>query len=884
MKGLWRRLRELVDREGLDREAEEELREHVELSVADKVATGMDEGEARRRTRLELGDPEEARERLRDGRAGHRLDLLAKDLAYAGRTLRRAPGVSSLQVLTIAAGVAATTLLFALVNGVVLKPLPYPEPGDLVRIFDTNQAIGVERTGSTTGNVADWRRRADLFDGIAAFYTMGRTLTTGSDSEVVLTAQVSEDFFPLLRVPAAAGRTFDAEETHRGLFNHAAAPVGPDPVVVLGYRLWQRRFGGDPGVVGRTVMLERRPFRVVGVMPASFALPEPDVQLFIPWDLSGEQPRDQHYVSVLSRLRPGVTQAQAERHLAGVARTLAEEHPETNAGWSVRLVPLHEERVGDAGRLLFVLLGAVGVFLLVACANVALLALARGLERGRETSVRLALGATRGRILQQFVVESLVVAAAGGLLGGGLAMGGLAALQRFDPGLPRLQEVTLDARVLLFVLGVTMLSALLAGILPAWRRAQALPALDLEADARVRGGGPTSRLRGALVLGQVALSVVLIAGSGLLLRSFLSLRATPTGFDPRGVVVLPIFLDMQAYDSGQKARAYYSRLMERLAALPGVLSVGGATALPTSPLGPDFDRPLWPEEEGSPERARRAWVRIVTPGYFRTLGMAIREGRGFEERDTPESPLVVVVSEGLARRLWPGTSPVGHRVVLDYSTAGTYPYEVVGVVGDVLFSGPRSEPRLEIYMPHAQRPYLILNVAVRTTGDPMRLAPALQAVLHEIDPAKPAHGIHSLDHLLGLTFQRDRQGMWVAVTFAALAVLLAALSLHAMLALRVRERLGEIAVRIALGADRPTLLAWVAGYGLRLVVGGVFLGLALAAGVTRALAGVLFGVSPTDPATAVAAAALPLAIGLVACLLPAWRASRVDPVQVLRRG
>ena len=330
-------------------------------------------------------------------------------------------------------------------------------------------------------------------------------------------------------------------------------------------------------------------------------------------------------------------------------------------------------------------------------------------------------------------------------------------------------------------------------------------------------------------------------------------------------------------------RAYYARLMERLSALPGVTAVGGATALPTSPLGPDFERPVWRDGDTS-ERAPLAWVRMVTPGYFETLGMNIRDGRGFDDRDAPGAPSVVMVSEGLAQRLWPGERAVGRRIMIDYSTAGTYPSEVVGVVGDVRFRGPRSDPRLELYIAHAQRSYLILNVAVRTTEDPRRLAPAIRAVMRDIDPQKPAHGIHTLDQLLGATVSRERQAMLITSVFAVAAVLLSALSLYAMLALRVRERLREIAVRLALGAARADLLLSVAGHGLRLVAAGVLAGLGLAVVSTRALAGLLFGVSPTDPATALAVALLPLVVGIVAAGLPAWRASRVDPANVLRQG
>ena len=882
---LWRTLHELLHADRLDREAADELAQHVEMAVTDKVSRGMDATEARRQARIELGHPEEARESLRDGRPGSFVDSMRQDAVYAARMLRKRPGFSALCVLTIALGVGASSALFTLLSAVVLKPLPFPRPDLLVRIFDTNDEAGIERTGAASGNLADWRRRAHGFAGIAGYYSMGRTFTADGRSEVVLSAQVSEDFFPVLGIGAAVGRTFTAEETARGRFNTAAAPVGADPVVVIAHSLWQRRFGSDPQIVGRSITLERRAFRVVGVMPSGFAMPETGVQLWLPWDLSGDLPRDQHYLGALARLAEGVSRDQAEDGLNAVARVLSEEYPKTNHGWGVRLVGLHEEIVGETSRTLFVLLGAVGLLLLIACANVAVLFLARGLERGPEASIRLALGATRARLLRQFLVESLLIAGLGGALGILGASLAVFLLRRAEADLPRLHEMSLDPFALLFALVATAACTLVAGLPYAWRRARGgVGSGWLEGATRATAGPVRQGLRDVLVVAEVALAVVLLAGAGLLVESHARLQKFDPGFDARGVLVAPMFLDMETYGSGEKTRSYYARLFERLEALPGVVSVGAATALPTSPLGPDFERPVWPEERPDTVRARRqAWVRMVTPRYFETLGIPLREGRAFSEVDGPASPRAVIVSEGLARRLWPATSALGRRLVLDYSTSGTYGYDVVGVVGDVRFGGPRNEARQEIYLPHAQRPYLVLNVALRTTGEPRQLAPAVREILHELDAQKPAHGIHALSDLLGATYAHDRQTMRVMTAFAAAALLLSLFGVHGVLLHRVREQTREIGIRMAVGASRGRVVSWVAGHGLRLVLFGLGVGLGLAAVSTRALSSLLFGVGRADPASLFAVAALPLT-ALIVSLHPAWRASRIDPSEVLRRG
>jgi putative ABC transport system permease protein len=705
MRGLRRRVEELVRRHRLDRESTEEMAAHIEMLVVQKVGRGIDEREARRQARVELGSLQAAREQIAGERTGVALEQGGRELTQAARVLLRSPGLTLLSILTMGVGIGVSAVLFALVNGIVLTPLRYPDADRLVRIFDTNQTAGIERTGVASGNIDDWRRGASSFTGIAGYYAMGRTVSANESAEVVLTAQVSDDFFSIAGVPPTLGRTFTADEVRRAVFSSAAAPTGPDPVVVISHAMWRDRFGAARDVIGKSLVLDRRPFAIVGVMPDGLALPEAGVRLWIPWNISADlaasaafrsvsSPRDQHYLGAIARLRSDVSIDQAQDQLNGVAGDLSVKYPETNRGWGIRLSPLAVETVGDTATVLWVLLAAVGLFLLVACANVALLSLMRGLDRSDETAVRLALGASSTRLLREFMAESMLLAGAGGLLGVVIAAAGLRVLPVLSADLPRLDEVSLDDRTLLFIAAITLFTGVLSGLPQAWRRSRTTEVTSFGGfGARTTAGSGRHALRDAIVIAQVALAAVLLAGSGLLVRSYLHLRTTDPGFDPRGVLVAPVFLDSQAYNSGEKSRAYYRTLFERLSAIPGVVAVGGATTVPTSPLGPDFERPVWPEGVAA-DRARQlpASVRMVTPGYFPVMKLRVVDGRAIDERDQPASPRVIMVSETLAKRLWPGQRVVGRQLVVDYSTAGTYPYEVVGVVADTRFRGPRSEP------------------------------------------------------------------------------------------------------------------------------------------------------------------------------------------------
>jgi putative ABC transport system permease protein len=882
MHGWRRRAIELLRPRTLDRDALEELSHHIDLLVERKMASGIGEPEARRLARLEAGSVTGARALIAEDRTGFAFEQLGREITYATRVLRRSPGVAALSIVTMGVGIGVSALLFTLVDGIVLRPLPYPESEQLVRIFDTNLQAGIDRTGVASGNIDDWRERAGVFDGVAGYYAMGRTVSLEGEADVLITAQVSGDFFPLLRIPPVVGRAFSNEEVERSTFNTAAAPTGPDPVVMLSHRVWMQRFGGNPQAVGATVVIDRRPFRIVGVMGPGFAMPDRGVQLWIPWDLANGHPRDQHYLAAIARLKAGVSREQAEDRLNAVARELAEEFPTTNRGWGVRLSPLAVETIGDAGSTLWLLLSAVGLVLVVACANVALLSLIRGLDRREETAVRLALGASSSRVLRESLWESALLAALAGALGAAIGVAGVRLLPTVTTDLPRLNEVVFDVRAVLFILTVTIVTAVLTGWPQVWRTRVALLA---GGSRRTTQSTRSHWLRDGIVVVHVAMAAVLLIGAGLLFRSVLSLQRSDAGFDPRGVLVLPVFLDNQVYDSGEKTRTYYRTLFERLSALPGVMAVGGATTVPTSPLGPDFERPVWPED-ATPDPAQRttASVRMVTPGYLRALGLRVVDGRAIDETDAPAAPRVLMVSQTLASRLWPGGTAVGKRLVVDYSTAGTYPYEIVGVLNDVKFRGPRSTPLAEIYLPHAQRSYLILNVVVKSAGDPRALIPAVRQAMKSIDPQKPAQGMYPLEELIGATYARDRQVMVTLLLFAGAAVFLAVLSVYGVLSQRVREKSREIGIRVAMGADPARVLGWVAARGLRLIA----LGLAIGGFATWTLAGtidgLLFGVAATDGVTTIAALAGVAVVGGAATLVPSWRAARIDPVQVLRRG
>jgi predicted permease len=802
------------------------------------------------------------------------MDTLRQDLAYAVRRLAHAPGFSAVAIATLALGIGANSAIFSVINAVLLRPLPYPDAGRLVMVSGTWKGSPVVMSPQ---NFLDVEAAATSFTGLAATDGGGVTLTGRGAPARLEGAQVSAGFFDVLGARPRLGRGFLAGENE----------PGRTKVVVLGEALWRQRFAGDPGVVGRTIQLDREPHLVVGVASAALRYPE-GAELWRPLEYDGvfrTQSRGAWYLTVIGRLKDGVAVESARQEVAGIAARLARQYPDHNEGAGATVRPLHEALVGPSRAALLVLLGAVGLVLLIACVNVANLLLARAAARESELAVRAALGAGRGRLARQLLTESLVLATAGGLAGVALASASLGALLALRPeGVPRLAEVNIDRTVLLFAAVVSLATGLLFGAFPAVQatRRAAAPALR-EGGRGVAGGG--QRLRGGLVVAQIALAMMLLAGAGLLIRSFDRLRRVDPGFRADHALSFRLALPDSAYAEEARRAVLLASLVERLEALPGVQSAGAVMGLPLGGLAYSLSfevagRPLLPLAQHPTLQ-----VRVATPGYFRTMGIPLRRGRALLPSDTAESAPVVVLSESAVRRFFPNEEPLGQRITIGWRRPEGRPPaggEIVGIVADVRGQGLDREHAPEVYLPHAQLPAQAMDVVLRTTVDPMSLTPAVQRAVGELDPELPVARLQTLDAVVARSVSEPRFYMVLLAAFAAMAVSLAALGIFGVMSYRVAQRAREIGIRVALGADPRDVRGMVLRHALALTLAGVGLGLAGAAALSRVMASLLFQLSPTDPATLAGVAAALTAVAVLASDLPARRATRVDPLEALR--
>jgi predicted permease len=807
-------------------------------------------------------------------------EALSQDFRQALRGLAHRPGFVASASITLAAGIGAATALFSVIEAVLLRPLPYREPQGLVYLFEV-QAGDSALHDPAPANVLDWKRESRTLEEVAAWWVDSTTLLADSENaaEEVPSAMVTEDFFDALGVPALLGRTFAPGEV-----------ASQERIAILSYELWQRRYGGKESIVGSDIRIRDGSWRVLGVMPASFRVPgtrEGEVQLFKPWDFERDYahhsgvPRDWRFLETAGRLAPGVSLEAAQAELAAIAEGLAEVHPTTNRGWSVALVPVREVLVASAEPALLILAGAVLFLLLLACANVAGLLLVRASERARELAVRTALGASRVRLARQLLFESALLAVVGGFLGIGIARGGVALLVRLQPGgIFRIEETALDSRVLVFAIAVSLAAGLASGLAPMFQSGTSSPSESLKGS-----GGVVSldrrriRLSSALVVSEMALAVVLLVGTLLLMRSFQRVIQVDPGFDPRNLLVVRMRLDDDKYRKGG-AHLYYTELLSRLRALPGVVSAGGSTALPMDSVDVDFDRPFWRDGEPRPAGGGPGLrLRMTTIGYFETMRIPLLEGRIFDEHDDRTKPRILIVNETMARRTWPFESPLGKRLLIDYQDYQAA-YEVVGVVGDTRFEGYRSRPAPEAYIPHAQNPYLPMNLVIRSDA-PLALAPLVRETVLGLDPSEPVHSLDVMSALAGTSIAPDRFSAVVMTLFGGIALLLATIGLYGVVAQSVNRRRREMGLRMALGADRGRILALVLGSGLRIAAVGAGLGIlgALAAG--QFLSAVLFETSPSDPFAIVLAVAIAMATVILACLIPARRAASLDPKTTL---
>jgi predicted permease len=795
------------------------------------------------------------------------------DARFALRSLRKSPGFVLIAVLTLALGIGANSAVFSVVNSVLLRPLPYPQPDRLMLLWEAKDPARQGTNVVNPRNYLDWKDRARSFTDLAAF-TWGGIIFTGDVPEMVEGRSVTPNFFSVLGVAPERGRTFTPDE---------ARPGGPR-VIVLSDGLWRRRFGADRGIVGRVVPIAGGTATVLGVMPPTMrAMPWGDEEYWEPFRLDPND-RGHHgrYAMVVGRLRPGVTQQQARREMAGLAGQLEQEHPEFDTGWGVNVVSLTEQVVGSARTILLVLLGAVSLVLLIACANVANLAVGRALGRRREVAVRAALGASRWRLIRQRLLESTILALVGGLAGTLLAVWVVDLLVAIHPaGVPRLAEIGVDTRVL----AVTVLVSLVVGVgfgLVGALGDRAGPAATLRgAMGRATAGRAALRVRGGLVVTQVALALMLLVGAGLLVRSIQKLTAVDPGFDPAHLLTVDLTLPAGTYPERAQQIAFFDRLLDRVRALPGVQGAGAVTFLPLMAQGAATSFTVVGRPAPAPGQAPVAEIRSADPDYFRTMRIPLIRGRTPTAADGPTAPPVVVINQTMAREYWPGEDPVGRRVQVSW-THPNVEEEIVGVVGDVRGASLDAPIRPRIYYPQAQEPSGSLWIVIRHTGSAGTLTAALRGAVRDIDRNVPVQDVTTMYTHLAQSMADRRYPMLLLTAFAALALVLAAVGLYGVLAYVVGQRTQEIGVRLALGARPAEVLGLVVTQGMRLVGVGIALGLAGALLATRAVQSLLYGITPTDPVTLAVTGLGLVCVALVAMVVPARRAAKVDPMEALR--
>jgi len=811
------------------------------------------------------------------------MQSLLQDIRYGARMLTKNAGFTAIAVLTLALGIGANTAIFSVVNAELLRPLPFHDPGRLVSIGVTNSRTGWKSGNADYPDFEDWRAQNQVFEKMAAYYENKLTLT-GVQSPAHLEAEVvSADLFALLGVTPKLGRTFLPVEDQAG-----------HNVVILEQQFWKQHFGGDPGIIGRTITLNNRAYTVVGVMPAGFEFPLQRKPVSVWTTFSADQSTDDntlpmtkqrgaHWFRVIARLKPGVSIGQAQAAMDVITGGLAKQFPDTDKYFGVQL-ELEREKITSAIRpALLMLMAAVGLVLLIACVNVANLLLARATTRGREIAIRAALGAGRKRLVRQLLTESIMLAGFAGSFGVLIAAWGSALLARLSPqDLPRSAEIHTDGWVLAFTAGISLLTGLVFGLAPALQSARSNLVDALKGSISMTAGGSRHNLRSSLVVIEMAIALVLLVSSGLLIRSLVRLQNVNPGFDPHNVLAADVDLPDQKYTNAKQDQ-FARELMPRLAALPGAESVAGVFPLPMT--GSEMQTSV--QIEGRPvaeSDEAHATIFSVTPGYFRTMKIALLQGRDFTAQDGLETKPVVIVNESLARQFFPGENPIGKRIHpgISVDEKPSRMREIVGVVADVKFKNLTSEWKPTTYVPQAQIPIGRLTVIVRTAGDPSILARPLAETVRSIDPDLPAYNVKTVEEYLDGTIAIPRFNTMLLGIFAGLALVLTAIGLYGVISYSVAQRTHEIGIRMALGAQPSEMMRLVVGQGVRLALFGVGLGLIAAFAFTHFLSSLLFGVTATDPISFVTVVVTLLAVVLLACYVPARRAMRVDPMVALR--
>jgi putative ABC transport system permease protein len=852
-----------------DDEMTDEMGFHIESKTRELVDAGMSEVDARIEARRRFGSVLKQKEAGHEIRTGRLVENILRDVRFMSRDLRRSPGFTLSVVLILALGIGANTAVFSLVNSVLLKPLPYPGGDRLVVLRTAFHTSGETQTLVSIANFRDWRDRSSSFEAMASYRPGESSVTTGAAAEYGRTASVDAQFFQVFGVQPIIGRTFRADEVH---------PNAP-PIVVISHSYWQNRLGGDPRVLERTIRVANVARSIVGVLPPGFRFPgETDV-----WgpQTTSSTSRTGHNLFAVGRLKPGVSLEQGRADLTTIAASLEQQYPDSNKGRGVTATRLQDELVGDVRLTLYLLWGVVAVVLLIACANTATLLLGKGTTRTREVAVRAALGANRRRIIQQLITESMLLALVAGVCGLALAHWGTQALIALMPAeVVRQSQPEIDGRVLAFALIVSMSTAVLFGLIPAFHvsKVSLIESLRQGSTRSVAGGGAI-RIRGALVVSEIALAVVLLAGAGVLMKSLMALHNVDLGFQPSNVLVMKA----TGVRSRQDNNAYFREILSRISALPGVVVVG-ATSIPPGDLSNAGSGSYFIDR--MPEQRNRAtepsaFLTVVAPGSFAALGIPLKSGRDFGDGDTNDRPLVAIVNEALVRRSLAGQNPIGRTIFCSFDRPDGM--TIVGVVGDVRQRNPAVEPMPECYMPYLQHQYNsnTLNVVVRTAGDPLALAGTIRRVAADISPEVPV-SFSTMEDAVSKGVEDPRFRTLLFGLFAALAVLLAMAGVYGVMTYAVEQRSREIGVRMALGADKASVLRLILGQGLVLAVVGLALGLAGAVAATRLLETVLFQVRPIDIPVYVGVVGLIAIVTVLAGYLPAWRAAVLNPVDALK--
>jgi putative ABC transport system permease protein len=862
-------------RESWDRERERELQTYLEIETEENIARGMAPEEARYAARRKLGNPTQIREEIYRMNSFAFIESLWQDVRTGLRMLRKNGGFTAIAMLTLALGIGANTAIFSVIHAVLLSPLPYNDPDRIVLVLESNPSRGFLQFSVSPPNYIDWKKDSTSFEQITSIARGDFNYTGGAEPERLSGARVGSSFFAVMGVTPAIGRTFVPEDD----------VVGKANVVVLGYGLWTRHFGSDPNVIGKSLTLDGQSYRVVGVMQNGFQFPR-GVDLWLPseFDADALSPgaRGAHYLRVMARLKPGVSMDKAQAEMAAISKRLEQQYPRTNTGWSSKCMSLNEATVGNVRPTLLVLFGAVGFLLLIACANVANLLLARATARQREIAIRFSLGASRLRIARQLLTESILLSGIATGLGLLLAEWAIRALRTLPPdNLPRAASIGLDFPVLAFAAGVAVLTGLLFGFAPALQITRGAPAETLKEGGRSSSAGRHG-MRSALVVLETTLALVLLVGSGLLLKSFLRLQTVDPGFQYKNVATANISLPRSKYATDAQEIQFFDQLLERIQSLPGMKEVAASSGNPIEGSNLSFSFETKDLQSLSPADQPSANYYVVSSNYFHALGIPLFVGRNFVRQDSVGSPRVAIISQSIAQRFFHDKNPIGETVKIGVGAADPPWREIVGVVGDVKDDGIGEAGTMSVYEPSSQMAWSDMNLFVRSDGDASRIAATIRSQVAALDKDQPVGDISTGEQLMAQAIAQPQLRTMLLSLFAGLALVLAGLGIYGVMSNSVAQRTHEIGVRMALGAGQSSVLRLVLRNGMRLTLLGIALGTAGAFVLTRLMKSFLFHVTPTDPATFVEVALFLFLVALLASYIPARRATRVDPLVALR--